>query len=302
MIELTDRQKWLKWRKGGIGSSDVPIIMGVSRFKTPLQLYQEKISDSLEEDTTNQFIKDQGNNAETKIRAFYEMMVGVDFAPCLVENSDYPFMRASLDGRTESKKQICEIKLIGKDKFDAAKQQGSVPDDYYPQVQHQLLVSGADRCYFLCYLYDKDDMFFKNAMTMEKFCMIEVRSDKDYQDKMLAKCALFWNNVVSKTPPDLTDRDAVVLKEFTKEAKKLNLLYTKEEKIKNEIKEIEEKFKTEADKTGFGLIRIGKYSLSKQSREGTIDYKAATAGINIDLEKFRKPSGKPFWVIREVKA
>ena len=35
-------EEWLDWRKKGIGSSDAPIIMGVSPWKTPFELWEEK--------------------------------------------------------------------------------------------------------------------------------------------------------------------------------------------------------------------------------------------------------------------
>ena len=34
--------EWHKWRMGGIGSSDAPVVMGVSPYKTIEQLYLEK--------------------------------------------------------------------------------------------------------------------------------------------------------------------------------------------------------------------------------------------------------------------
>ncbi len=275
MTELTDRQKWLQWRKGGIGSSDVPIIMGVSRFKTPLQLYQEKISEDLTEDESNAFIKNAGNQAETKIRAFFEAMNNEDFEACLVENVDYPFMRASLDGRSASKKHIVEIKLIGNGgqdakeedkKFDNARK-GTVPIDYYPQIQHQLLVSGAESCYFLCYLYDKDDMFLKNAMTMDKFCMIEVKPDKDYQDKMLAKCAMFWNCVTSKTPPDLSKGDAFKITGLTKEVNKMKAIQEKIATLSADYIAFKNGIESAANESGADYVLIGSVSLKKQNNQ-----------------------------------
>ena len=34
--------EWFEWRKTGITASDMPIIMGVSPYKTPWQLWAEK--------------------------------------------------------------------------------------------------------------------------------------------------------------------------------------------------------------------------------------------------------------------
>ncbi|HEY3499468.1 MAG TPA: YqaJ viral recombinase family protein [Polyangiaceae bacterium] len=40
---LNDREAWLKLRSTGIGSSDAPVILGLSKWKSPLSLYYEKL-------------------------------------------------------------------------------------------------------------------------------------------------------------------------------------------------------------------------------------------------------------------
>ena len=37
------RAEWLEGRRGGLGASDCGVVLGVSNFKTPLQLWREKI-------------------------------------------------------------------------------------------------------------------------------------------------------------------------------------------------------------------------------------------------------------------
>ena len=39
---MEDRQQWLIDRTKGIGGSDAPVILGISPYKTPYQLWQEK--------------------------------------------------------------------------------------------------------------------------------------------------------------------------------------------------------------------------------------------------------------------
>ena len=39
---MTDREQWLQWRKKGIGASDIPIIMGMTSWSSPTQLWREK--------------------------------------------------------------------------------------------------------------------------------------------------------------------------------------------------------------------------------------------------------------------
>lgn len=40
---MTDRKKWLEWRKGGIGGSDIGAIVGVNRYKTAFDVWADKL-------------------------------------------------------------------------------------------------------------------------------------------------------------------------------------------------------------------------------------------------------------------
>lgn len=208
-----ERKDWLFWRKEGVGSSDAPAIMGVSPWKSPLMVYCEKISKEIDE-TTN-FAQDKGNEMEPKIRSLFMAHMGESFFPSLVMMEKYPFMRASLDGQSECKKKIVEIKLLGKEDWENAKK-GIVPAKYWPQCQHQLLVSGADVCYFVGYLFEKN----KKPMDTRKMVVIEVMPDRDYWVELWQMEANFWNRVQTKRPPPPSDLDIKEIKRVTLQAVK----------------------------------------------------------------------------------
>lgn len=42
------REEWLKWRKMGIGGSDAGAVCGLNPYRTALEVYLDKTSDSLE--------------------------------------------------------------------------------------------------------------------------------------------------------------------------------------------------------------------------------------------------------------
>ena len=43
-VDLNQRSpEWLQWRSQGITASDIPIILGLSPYKTPWQLWAEKV-------------------------------------------------------------------------------------------------------------------------------------------------------------------------------------------------------------------------------------------------------------------
>ena len=126
----------------------------------------------------------------------YELISMEDMPPKVGVHPKYEFMRASFDGCSSDGKKIVEIKVPGEKTHDDAKA-GIVPPHYMIQIQHQLLVSGADSCDFFSYSY-KD----------ESHALIEVFPNLGMQVEILSACINFWENHVLKSyPPPLTSRD-----------------------------------------------------------------------------------------------
>lgn len=199
-----NRPEWLLWRHAGIGSSDVPAIMGVSRFKTRQQLLMEKSTGYRGEDDSNKFIKNRGNQVEKYVREFLEKDRGQSLQPFSCAHKSFPFMRASLDGGTPDREIITEIKLLSIQKPDkinteaegyikwlAAREKGIVPKDYYPQIQHQLFVTGAKMCMFVGYKETRGEYFINNS----KLVIVEVLPDKEYIRRMAEEEFKFWFEV-----------------------------------------------------------------------------------------------------------
>lgn len=288
-----DRQDWLKWRKKGIGSSDSPIIMGVSPWKTVGELYLEKVDpfDPVE-DTTNQYVKDLGNEVEPKVRSLFELYLGESFSPSLVEMEQFSFLRASLDGRSEDKKTIVEIKLSGKDDWQASRGKGIVPEKYYPQVQHALMVSGAERCFYLAYLFSayKED---SKRLSLNNLAIIEVLSDKDYQANLLKKEIEFWQNVTNKNDVYNVKLNGMEhnLKLYSDLSQEIEFLNEKLEAVRKEIIDA-------AVTNGKEKYECFGFKIVKQERKGNIDYKKVPELQGVDLEKYR---GKKisYWSIKK---
>lgn len=302
-----DRQEWLQWRKGGIGSSDAPIIMGVSRFKTRYELWEEKTSTETKEDDSNQFIKDAGNQAEGKIRHFFEIMSGKHFDPALYEMQNYQFLRSSLDGayRWNGKiEEIIEIKLLGDadpdKKWTNAKENNIVPPEYFPQIQMQLMVTSAKKCYFVAYLYDKDDKFLQKDMDRSKLAVVEVFADDSYQADLMSMCLQFWTSVVMKQPPEFADADWKHLKALgaTKLAEQFKLAKTAAKQAEENLQTIRDELVKIAEENGHPRLEINGIKLQHISKIGNVDYAKIPELQGINLEQYRKPGSK-YWKIGE---
>src|SRR5258706_5017843 len=144
---LTDEQR--ANRHKGLGASDTPIIMGYSTYKTPYQLYLEKIGaiESDDEMTEQQY---WGNALEPIIinRFAEENDVQIRF-PDTDYHPDYPFIFANLDGWVESEDAVIEAKSANRfqrKEWDMALTDG-IPLVYLIQIAKQCLIMNATRGY-----------------------------------------------------------------------------------------------------------------------------------------------------------
>lgn len=178
IINLKQRSReWLDFRKSHVCASDSPIIMGVSPYKTLDKLFEEKTR--CYESPTNQWMQ-RGIDLEPIALSAFEKETGLVLFPCvgLHENG---WMAASFDGMTLEKDVIVEIKCPGKKDHSLALQ-GNIPEKYYPQLQHQIYVSGLDKVYY--YSFDGN-----SGKT------IEVNRDDSYIQIMLDKLLNFWQSL-----------------------------------------------------------------------------------------------------------
>jgi putative phage-type endonuclease len=184
-----ESENWHEWRRKGIGSSDAPIIWGVSPYCTPHALWELKTG--RKKTWEGNWATRKGIALEPIARAHYELMREIEMPATLVQHSTFPWMRASLDGYNDG--VILEIKCPGKKDHETAVS-GLIPIHYYPQLQHQLFVSGASRC----------DYF---SFTHESQITISVFPDEEFIKQYFMKAVAFWLDVEKQTPPLLVERD-----------------------------------------------------------------------------------------------
>lgn len=271
MIEQ-NTQEWLEMRKTKVGASDCPIILGMSPWKTPYQLWEEKLG--LKELPSMSPAMRRGHDLEEEARRKYEQYTGNIVMPEVVLHKDLKWMMASLDGISMSKDCIVEIKCPGKKDHDLAAQ-GKIPDKYYPQLQHQLEVSGLSHMHY--FSYNEQD-----------FHMVEVEKDESFVADMLVKEKEFYKNMVDFIPPTLSDKDYIA---------KIDDEWKINAKIWLEKKKILDIAKKEEDEYRKKLIEIsgnqnctgGGIKLRNFPRKGSVDYAKIEELKNVDLEKYRKP-------------
>lgn len=270
-------ESWLEWRNRGIGASDAPVIMGVSPWKTPYQLWEEKMG--VVKGMSGNWATRRGNDLEPLARKTYELMTDLDMPPVLAVHPVYDFMRASLDGYNFEARKILEIKCPGRE--DHAKAvAGQVPLKYIWQLQHQLLVTGA---------LEADYFSFDG----ENGVIVTVKPDEAMQDLLVEKCSAFWACVTSRKPPELTDRDFVKVTDVS--AKELVDEYVAAKRAYQAMEERLDELKAEIiAKYGDKAPRVMVHGLAivQTARQGSIDYSAIPELRGVELEQYRKKPSK----------
>lgn len=203
-----NQTEYLAWRSTKIGSSDVPIILGNSPFKTPYGLWLEKTGRASNNFKTTINIE-LGKKYEDTVRSSLELKLGVDFAPVIMQSDLHPFMMASLDGYNEENKIVLEIKsVLGLPTWESAVA-GKVSDSYIDQVQHQLWVSNATKCFFYV---AKVEPFMGDYRIADKR-LIESYPDKTKQTELVSACLEFYQHMVNDIPPQLTEKDSFLIED-----------------------------------------------------------------------------------------
>jgi putative phage-type endonuclease len=181
----------LALRKSCIGGSDMPIILGLSSYKTPYQLYLEKISDDVitQEESPQQY---WGSQLEGVIREEFAKRNNVE----VVESHNvvhplYDYMRGNLDGYIPSLNAVLEVKCSNQ--FMAAEWGESytdvIPLQYIVQVAWYCMLTNADCAYIAVLIGGHDYREYK------------YQRDFALEEDLIAKAKTFWRCVQLRQPP-----------------------------------------------------------------------------------------------------
>lgn len=104
---MEDREKWLKERKSYIGGSDIGAIINESKWKTPLDVYLDKISEEIDESEPSEAAR-WGNILEPIVAKEYARVTEFDIevAPDPIRHPRYPHLAANIDRWVDGKSYI----------------------------------------------------------------------------------------------------------------------------------------------------------------------------------------------------
>ena len=210
-------------RSAFIGSSDTPAIMGLSPYRTPLDVYLSKTGQGNEQ--SGDWL-DAGNRLEPWILDAFEQRFGVTLLRDTTHRLGEAPFGCNLDGEKvregsgdgPSTEYIVEAKQVGvvnysphvykwgEEGVDDGKGDPLIPDDVMVQVQHQLMVVCCPLAYVAALIANRG------------LCIYEIRPNENIMDQIFQQGSRFWRDHVNAgVAPEGTERDLDALRRLPRD-------------------------------------------------------------------------------------
>ena len=183
-------------RKGFIGGSDIASVMGLSRWKSALQLWAEKTGQLEPADLSDVEYVQLGSELEDFIAKKFqrETDLKVRRASKHYQHALYPYMRCQVDRIIERSEDLLECKTCSA--WKAKEWEGEdVPQEYILQVMWQLGITGR-KVGWIAVLIGGQRFRYKKILFDEKLF-----------DSIVECAKTFWGMVQTNTPPYATGLD-----------------------------------------------------------------------------------------------
>jgi putative phage-type endonuclease len=180
-----DTQEWLRIRKGGLGASEAAAILGLSKWATPLSVYMDKMSDSIDDRMSDR--QDWGHRLEEPIAQWVRdtKHLNVTGSPGLIQSLEYPWLIATPDRQVDG----CPLEIKSSDAFMVGTWDNGIPLNYQIQVQQQMLIMGAPHGY-VAVLHGGNTPAFYEVARDDEFLEILVRRTQEFwADHIMAQVA-----------------------------------------------------------------------------------------------------------------
>lgn len=203
-----EKSEWLQYRKRGIGGSDAGAICGLNPYRTSIQVYQDKVSDEIEEFDNEAMM--QGRDFENYVAKRFMVATGkkVRRANSMFYDEDHPFMLADVDRMVVGENAGLECKTASPYVADKWKD-GNIPLSYQMQCFHYMSVCNAEAWYIAVLIYGREFKYYKLERDEEIIAgLIQIEEG-------------FWENHVQKRilpEPDGSELADSVIAEYFRES------------------------------------------------------------------------------------
>ena len=303
----SNRAGWLMNRNMGIGGSDAGAIVGLNPYKGAYQVWLEKTNQAAPQDASEKEAVYWGNVLEPVVATEFTARTGKKVTRHgMLRSKEYPFLLANVDRLVMGEDAGLEIKTAGA--FKAKDwEEDKVPDSYYVQCQHYMMVTGLARWYIAA-LIGGQHFVWKCIERNEDDITALFDAEKE-----------FWAHVQDMTPPDIDgseacasalaerfqggEKESVRLpKELVIEVENIRRFEEFKKNAEQSIRESENRIKAFMGNHEEALFQdsgteIGRITWKPQPGRTSIDAKRLKAEKPEIYEAYKK-QGKPFRVFR----
>jgi putative phage-type endonuclease len=264
--------EWHEHRANYRNASETSAVMGVNPWMTPFQLWEIKTGRA--KPPMNAAMA-RGTQLEPLAREAYEALTGHVAQPLVLVDSEYS---ASLDGMTFDGSLIVEIKCPMKGRESTlwkSVSEGSVPESYGWQIEHQLMVSGAHSGHL--FVFDGDS---------GEGLLHEINPEPKRWDQIRSAWEAFMEFIQSDTPPPLTDQDKRIRNDPD---------WMVATELYLHLKRKADSASAELDEAKAALLRLASHysetgngvTVTRFWKSGNVDYKKIPELSVIDLDAYR---------------
>jgi len=193
----------------GIGGSDAAAILGLDPYKSPFDVYVEKVG--LKPDRPDNESMRQGRDLEQYVAERFVEATGkkVRRKNGILYHPEYPFILGNIDRWVVGEKAGLECKttsVLNKARFH----QGEFPPNYYVQCMHYMTITSAEKWYLAVLVLNK------------AFHVFEIQRDENEIQALIEAEKDFWENHVMKQippEPDGSEATSEIIKQLFPEAR-----------------------------------------------------------------------------------
>ena len=165
--------EWQQYRLEKFGASEAAAMLGISTLVKRNELLHMKATGTAQEfsDWVQKHILDYGHEVEAMARPLVEDLIGTELYPVTCSDGR---LSASCDGLTMAEDVAFEHKQWNQALAESVAN-GVLPDEYMPQCQQIMMVTGAGRVKFVC-----------SDGTLDNFVHMDVPPDPAWQERIRA--------------------------------------------------------------------------------------------------------------------
>jgi putative phage-type endonuclease len=195
---LTEEQHIV--RKSGVGGSDIAAIMGISRYKTARDIYEQKVSEEVPKEEVGSVMDRAdvlhfGNELEDLVATEFSRRndLKVQRKNDVIRHPQYDFMLANIDRRVLTVKAGLECKTSNQFMVSDWGPSGTdeVPHEYRLQCEH----------YMNCTTWP--EWYLAVLIGGNQYRQYYIQQDDELSELVLQGVKNFWAHVEAKEPPEL---------------------------------------------------------------------------------------------------